>query len=403
MSWVGYNGNTDFPIENLPFGIFHLKTENEKNSRVGVAIGDFVIDMQKLFLVNDNSKNKCFTSSTLNEFISNGYEYWKYIRELLLRYLETNIALKYMKNVSKALIPMSKVLMCMPVNIKNYTDFNSSIHHAKNIGRLYRPTNPLFLNWLMMPIGYNGRCSSIVVSKTEIKRPSGQFVENGELKFGKTKKLDFELEIGAIIGKSSDLGTPISIDNAHEYIFGFVLLNDWSARDIQSFECQPLGPLNGKNFATTISPWIISTFALEEFRTKNYEQKMESIDYLKESKENSAKSMYDIDLEILINDKILLKSNSKYLYWSFAQQITHLTSNGCNIQVGDLIGSGTISGPSHEQCGSLLEYTLDGSKPFIMNNSEQTFLQDKDVVTMRGYCSGNGYKIGFGKCEGQIC
>lgn len=409
-SWVEVNPGSDFPIQNLPFGIFQTK---ERTARVGVAIGDFILDLSViseagLFDEIDFDKN-VFPRNLLNWFIALGKPATNAVREGISDLLNAeNPELRDNDELkSKALVKQSGAQMHMPVFIPNYTDFYSSKEHATNVGTMFRDTkNALLPNWLHLPVGYHGRASSIVVSGTPIHRPKGQTKADDAPapSFGPSWLLDFELEMGFIIGKSTELGTSISTAHAEDYIFGMVLFNDWSARDIQKWEYVPLGPFLAKNFASTVSPWIVTLEALEPFRVETPTQEPEVLPYLKfEGKKN-----YDIHLEVAIvpesgKGKTVTHSNFKYMYWNMVQQLAHHTSNGCNIKVGDLCASGTISGTTPDSYGSMLEITWQGKNPIQMpDETERKFILDNDTVVMRGYCKKDGVRIGFGECSGKI-
>jgi fumarylacetoacetase len=308
----------------------------------------------------------------------------------------------------QALLPMSEAVMQLPADIGDYTDFYSSREHATNVGTMLRGAdNALMPNWLHLPVAYHGRASSIVVSGTDVRRPCGQSKPDKDDAplFGPSRSLDFELEMAVFVGPGNELGTPIPIGQADEQLFGMVLLNDWSARDIQAWEYVPLGPFLAKNFATTISPWVVTLEALEPFRTAGPVQNPTSLPYL----QTSGPGAYDIQLEVLLQSEKMDRparishSNFKYLYWSMAQQLAHHTVNGCNLRPGDLLASGTISGPTPDSYGSLLELTWRGSKPLTLPNGDtRTFLQDGDRLTLTGWCQGDGYRVGFGEATGRI-
>lgn len=409
-SWVEVKPGSDFPIQNLPFGIF--KTAGTE-PRAGVAIGEYILDLAEienaglLSLLGD--KKFIFSQSMLNLFISLGKPITNAVRERISDLLNAengelrdNAELK-----AKALIKQSDAEMLEPVWILNYTDFYSSKEHATNVGIMFRdPANALLPNWKHLPVGYHGRASSIVVSGTPIHRPKGQTKADDAPapSFGPSRLLDFELEMGFITGMKTKLGTSISTAEAEDYIFGMVLFNDWSARDIQKWEYVPLGPFLAKNFGSTMSPWIVTMEALEPFRVESPKQEPEVLPYLKfEGKKN-----FDINLEVEIipengQGKTVSRSNFKYMYWNMAQQLAHHTSNGCNIQVGDLYASGTISGPTPDSYGSMLEISWQGKNPIQMpDGTERKFILDNDTVVMKGYCEKDGVRIGFGECLGKI-
>jgi len=308
----------------------------------------------------------------------------------------------------KCFYSASAVEMCMPVEIGDYTDFYSSKEHATNVGIMFRgKENALMPNWIHMPVAYHGRASSVVISGTNIKRPKGQTKadEAGLPSFGPTKLLDFELEMGFFIGTGNNLGDPIPVEQAHEHIFGMVLVNDWSARDIQKWEYVPLGPFLAKNFATSISPWVVTLEALEPFKSKRSEQQSDPLPYL----QSKGEWLFDINLEVKIKTGkmkdpfVISNSNFRYLYWDICQQLAHHTITGCNMKTGDLLASGTISGPEKDSYGSLLELTWRGSEPLkLPDGEERKFLLDGDVLIMSGWCNGDGFKVGFGEVTGKI-
>ena len=409
-SWVEVPRGSDFPIQNLPFGIF--KT-SYLSAVAGVAIGDCVIDLvylhEKGFFDGLGLPPGIFNQKYLNDFISLGRKKVGEVRGRVSQLLRHDNA--ELKNNAAAreigMIPMAETQMLMPLNIPNYTDFYSSEEHATNVGSMFRdPKNALLPNWKHIPVGYHGRASSIVVSGTSILRPKGQIKPaDAELPaFCPTRKLDFELEMAFITCSNTMLGKSIPLKEAEDYIVGFVLFNDWSARDIQQWEYVPLGPFLGKNFGSTISPWIVTLDALEPFRTEGREQIPHVLPYLS----FTGKRNIDVQLEVLIATEkseptTVCRTNSKYLYWNVAQQLTHHTVNGCNIRAGDLYASGTISGPSPGSYGSLLELSWNGERPLHMpDGSQRTFLEDGDTVIMRGHAERDGVRIGFGECKGTI-
>lgn len=410
-TWVEVPANSDFPIQNLPFGIFKPKLGS---SRAGVAIGNYVLDLQVItelgyfdtLYLKDNS---VFSKPYLNDFIALGRPVWQMVRQRiseLLQHDNPKLRDNY-EHRSKVLIYDTEVSMQMPVQVGDYTDFYSSVEHATNVGAMFRdPANALLPNWKHLPVGYHGRASSIVVSGTDFHRPNGQNKAPGALipAFGPSQQLDFELEMAFIIGKSTQLGEYVPIEKAEEYIFGMVLFNDWSARDIQAWEYAPLGPFLGKNFASSVSPWIVTLDALEPFRIAGPIQEPQVLPYLQFTKEKN----YDIHLEVAIQpqkgtEKVISKSNTKYLYWNIDQQLAHHTINGCNVRIGDMCASGTISGPTPDTYGSMLELTWRGTKPLHINDgTERKFLHDYDTVTMRAYAQKNGVRIGFGEVTGRV-
>ncbi|MCX6198385.1 MAG: fumarylacetoacetase [Bacteroidetes bacterium] len=409
-SWVEVKPGSDFPIQNLPFGIFRTA---ETNARAGVAIGEYILDLAEIAsagLFNLSLEQKVsFSHPMLNPFIDMGKSTTNAVRARISDLLNSeNSELRDNAELrAKALIKQSDAEMQKPLWILNYTDFYSSKEHATNVGIMFRdPANALLPNWKHLPVGYHGRASSIVVSGTPIHRPKGQTkADDAPMpSFGPSELLDFELEMGFITGKRTKLGTSISTAEAEDYIFGMVLFNDWSARDIQKWEYVPLGPFLAKNFGSTMSPWIVTMEALEPFRIESPTQEPEVLPYLKfEGKKN-----FDINLEVEIipengKGKTVSKSNFKYMYWNMAQQLAHHTSNGCNIQVGDLYASGTISGPTPDSYGSMLEISWQGKNPITMpDGTERKFILDNDTVVMKGYCEKDGVRIGFGECSGKI-
>jgi fumarylacetoacetase len=409
-SWVESANAPDceFPIQNLPYGVF--RTVNSE-PRVGVAIGDRILD---LALLASEQLLRCepgvFARPQLNDFIALGPDAWRSVREQLTALLSaTNPALQGNAALrARALVAQADASMLLPLQIPGYTDFYSSKEHATNVGMLFRdPKNALLPNWSEMPIGYNGRASSVVVSGTPIRRPNGQIKLPDQERpvFGACRKLDLELETGFIVGVPNHLGEPIPCAEAERHIFGMVLLNDWSARDLQAWEYVPLGPFNAKTFATTISPWVVTMDALQPFRTAQPAQSPEPLPYLRHPGEHA----FDITLEAQLKPEgaarptTIAQTNFKYMYWTMAQQLAHHTVSGCNTRVGDLMGSGTISGPTRDSLGSLLEATLNGREPLTLQTGEQrTFIEDGDELTLRGWCQGAGYRVGFSACAGVI-
>lgn len=409
-SWVEIPEGSHFTIQNLPFGIFRA---NGKKPRVGVAIGDHILDMAFLYkkgyldvlFLNEN----VFRSKSLNKFISLGKPYWTSTRNRVMELLsEDNGELQKNKDdVQKALVPMKKATLLMPVEVGNYTDFYSSEEHATNVGKMFRPdTPPLFPNWKHLPVGYHGRASSIVISGTPVRRPNGQTMPEGAVTpvFGPSKQLDIELEMAFVVGRENELGTPVPASDAENHIFGMLIFNDWSARDIQKWEYVPLGPFLSKNFASNVSPWVVTMDALEPFRCEGPVQDPAPLPYLHTEGDHA----FDINLEVYIkpdkgNPSLICESNFKYLYWSMAQQLAHHTINGCNMQVGDLCASGTISGKEPTSFGSLLELTWKGTNPLTLSDgSERKFLQDGDTVIIKAFCRKGSLKIGFGEVTGKI-
>ena len=411
-SFIEVAATSDFPIQNLPYGIFS-ETPNGPR-RAAVALGDYIVDLAALEqagLLTVETGKHYFNQPTLNAFIESGRDYWSKVRATLQTLLSSEHAELRDHTVlrEKVFFKQSEVTLHLPVHIPGYTDFYSSKEHATNVGCMFRdPKNALLPNWSELPVGYNGRASSVVVSGTDVVRPSGQIKLPDEERpiFGACRKLDFELETGFIIGQPNQLGNPIPIEQAWEHIFGMVLFNDWSARDLQQWEYVPLGPFNAKTFASSISPWIVTLDALAPFKTYSPKQQPRPLAYLRE--DHSANS-YDIQLSVELQAAgqaqadVICQTNFKYLYWSMAQQLTHHTISGCNVQVGDLMGSGTISGPAPESYGSLLELSWNASQPLKLSSGEQrTFLQDGDTLTMKGYCEKEGLRIGFGEVSAKI-
>ena len=413
-SWLEIPANSDFPIQNLPFGIFSTAS---LSTRVGVAIGDQVLNLSALFAAGflRTSKELPFTesdysASTLNPIINHGKAATRLLRARISTLLSADSSeLRVSTDAHAAcIIDLSSVTMHLPVNVGDYTDCYSSEDHARNVGKMFRdPDNALLPNWKHMPVAYHGRASSIVVSDTPITRPHGQLkpLENEPPVYGPSRLLDFELEMAFITHPGKSLGQPISTEEADDYIFGLVLFNDWSARDIQKWEYIPLGPFLGKNFASSISPWIVTLDALEPYRVSGPIQDPKVLPYL----EYSGHSHYDIDLEVEIltpkgDSKIVCRSNFKHMYWNMRQQLAHHTVNGCNIRGGDMIASGTISGPKKGSFGSMLEISWKGTKPVAMpDGTERRFINDGDTVTMRGSKkSTTGISIGFGEVSGKL-
>ena len=412
-SWVEVGENSDFPIQNIPFGIYCPKGGGDLH--VATAIGDYVLDLAclddaGLFSDTEIEGTEVFHEPTLNAFMSMGRKAWKDTRKRISELLsEGNSTLRDDKQLCKlALIPMKDTEMQLPVDIGDYTDFYSSREHASNVGTIFRgPENALMPNWLHLPVGYHGRASSVVLNGTDIVRPKGQskVPDMPTPSFSDSKRMDFELEMGVLIGTGNNLGEPISVKSAEEHVFGLALVNDWSARDIQAWEYQPLGPFLAKNFATTISPWIITLEALEPFRCSGPKQDPEPLEYLRSDKNNA----FDINLGIYLKTEkmdsydLVSSSNYNYLYWDMKQQIAHHTITGCNLRTGDLLASGTISGPGKDNRGSMLELTWGWSEPIKLSNGEERVaLEDGDTVMLKGWCQGKGYRVGFGECVGQL-
>ncbi|KAM1005254.1 hypothetical protein ACFX13_005391 [Malus domestica] len=411
-SFIEVHPCSHFPIQNLPYGVF--KPQPGSPARPGVAIGDYVLDLSEIaaaglfngpILVNSD----CFHQPDLNKFLALGRPAWKEARATIQKLLSsTEPTLRDNESLrQKSLLPLSKVEMVLPITIGDYTDFFSSMHHAKNCGTIFRgPQNAIPPNWFHLPIAYHGRASSIVISGTDIIRPKGQGAPTGNSPppFGPSLKLDFELEMAAIVGPGNELGKPVGVNEAADHIFGLVLMNDWSARDIQAWEYIPLGPFLGKSFGTTISPWIVTLEALEPFLCDAPKQDPHPLPYLAEKISQN----YDISLEVQIKpagqdeSHVVTKSNFNNLYWTLTQQVAHHTINGCNLRPGDLLGTGTISGPEPDSLGCLLELTWNGQKQLSLNGTPRKFLEDGDEVIISGFSKGNGYNVGFGTCSGKI-
>ncbi|XP_071725146.1 fumarylacetoacetase [Rutidosis leptorrhynchoides] len=411
-TFVQVKPDSHFSIHNLPFGIF--KHAGNATPMPGVAIGDYVLDLSAihsagLFPGPLLSDSDCFHQPNLNKFLELGRPAWKEARAILQKLLSSDeTALQNNASLrQKALLPMDEVEMLLPIAIGDYTDFFSSMHHAKNCGTIFRgPQNPITPNWFHLPIAYHGRASSVVISGTDIIRPRGQCHPAGDSPpyFGPTKKLDFELEMAAVVGPGNDFGKPIDVNEAADHIFGVVLMNDWSARDIQAWEYVPLGPFLGKSFGTTVSPWIVTLDALEPFACDAPTQIPQPLPYLTEKISKN----YDISLEVRVKPAgqedsfTVTKSNFSHLYWTLTQQLAHHTVNGCNLRPGDLLGTGTISGPEPDSLGCLLELTWNGAKELSLGKITRKFLEDGDEVIISGCCKGNGYNVGFGTCSGKI-
>ena len=409
-SWLTVSENSDFPIQNIPFGVFLTKDDV---ITIGTRIGDFAIDLGALQQLNyfDGIEltDDMFMQDTLNDFISDGKKTWRLVRNRIADLFDIdNAILRENKSHREVVVfKIEDVEMQLPVLIGDYTDFYSSKEHATNVGKMFRdPANALLPNWLHIPVGYHGRSSSIVPSGIPVHRPMGQTLPDGEKSpvFGPSRAIDFELEMAFITTDANIMGENIPVHEAEEYIFGMVLLNDWSARDIQKWEYVPLGPFLAKNFATSISPWIVTMDALEPFRTKGPNQDPTPLPYLQQK----GRHAFDIHLEVAITPEnalptIVSKSNFKYMYWSMSQQLAHHTSNGCRVNSGDMMGSGTISGTEKDSFGSMLELTWGGKNPIKMaDGSERKFINDNDTVTISGYCKNHEFRIGFGEVSSKL-
>ncbi len=416
-SWLPVEPETDFPLQNLPYGIFRT---DELTPRACTRIGDTVIDLYALakagYFGEDGPDPEVFNKEFLNDFIALGKPVWQLIRNKLTTLYNYSATPPFRHSATPPLRhsatppfhhPVTAVTLCIPVRVGDYTDFYSSIEHATNVGSMFRdPANALLPNWRHIPIGYHGRSSSILVSGTPVHRPNGQTKADDKPlpEFGPTRQLDFELEIAFITGVKTAPGESIPVAEAEDAIFGMVIFNDLSARDIQKWEYVPLGPFLSKNFASVISPWVVTLEALEPFRVKGPRQEPEVLPYLR----SEGNRNLDIHLEVLIRPQdqdefLVCRSNFRYMYWNMAQQLAHQTSNGCNINVGDMYASGTISGPTPDSYGSMLEIAWKGTKPVrLPDGSERTFIADHDTIIMRGYAKKDGLRIGFGEVETTI-
>ena len=405
-SWVtsANSADTDFPLNNLPYGVF---TAGDNDAHCGVAIGDMILDVTGAEEAGALTAGgvSVFGVPFWNDFMDLGAEAWATFRADLMAALSDGS--DEQAALEPHLVVRDAVTMHMPFAVSEYTDFYAGRQHAENMGEILRGSSELPANWLHIPIGYNGRASTVVVSGTDIHRPLGQSkAPDADMPtFGPSKRLDIELEIGAVVGTGSTMGQPITVDQADAMIFGYVLLNDWSARDIQGWEYQPLGPFQGKAFGTTISPWIVTSAALETFRTATPPRAKELLPYLNESKDG----LYDINLEVAMQPEdadtatTLTRTNYSRMYYSAAQQLCHHAVSGCEMSPGDLLGSGTISGPTKQEYGSLMELSWAGREPFTLDSGEtRTFIEDGDTLTLKGHAQGDGYRIGFGDCSGKI-
>ncbi|WP_372801377.1 fumarylacetoacetase [Paracoccus seriniphilus] len=391
-SWVetANSPDCDFPIQNLPFGVFSVAGDAP---RCGVAIGDRIVDLAACEAGGFLQAGGTFSRPHLNDFIALGRATWDEVRQRLTALLaedgERNLPL----------VAMGDATMHLPVTVTEFTDFYASKNHAFNVGVLFRgPENALPAQWTHMPIGYNGRASSVVVSGTDIHRPMGQVKGESGPVWSPCRRLDLELELGAIVGANSAMGDRVSVAEAEQMIFGYVLLNDWSARDLQAWEYQPLGPFQAKAFGTTISPWIVTQAALEPFRCEGAARVNELLPYLQEERPG----FYDMQVGWSMNGQKMAQTNYNVMYYSSAQQLAHHTESGCPMRVGDLLGSGTISGPELNQTGALLEMTQGGKNPVTVNGAARSFIEDGDEIALFGYAEGEGYRIGFGPCTGKI-
>jgi fumarylacetoacetase len=429
-SWVksAQAAGTDFPIQNLPYGVGRILLPGQSihyGADIMVAIGDQALSLRRLEEtaamdgLDDGVKRAC-REVTLNSLMALPRESQRALRERISALLEEARVetMRHRAAVEGALVPQSSLLPMLPATIGDYTDFYASIFHATNVGKLFRPDNPLLPNYKYVPIGYHGRASSIVPSYTVVRRPHGQLpgTQGAVPGFGPTRMLDYELEVGAFVGYGNGIGHPIPIAEAREHLFGLCLVNDWSARDIQSWEYQPLGPFLAKSFATSVAPWMVTLDALEPFRVAAYERPAEdpaALPYLN-SEDDRQRGGFDVRLEVYLETQrmreagespfLLSRSNLRELYWTLGQMVAHHTSNGCNLRTGDLLATGTASGPETTARGCLLEITARGAQPVVLRNGEtRKFLEDGDTVILRGYCEREGAtRIGFGECHGKI-
>jgi fumarylacetoacetase len=411
-SWVNYNKDTQFPIQNIPFGVCFFKKLD--TMRCATRIGDYAVDLFTLESqgllnseqFNHNTHNPVFNHTSLNTFIKLGRPAWKAVRESLIGIFKKDSP--HQKAAEASLHDLKDVEMQLPVVIGDYTDFYSSKNHAFNLGSIIRgPDNALQPNWVHLPVGYHGRSSTVVIDKTGIKRPRGQIKlpDKDAPAFSETKRFDIEVEVGVIVGKSNEMGKSVKTSQAEDHVFGLVLLNDWSARDFQTWEYVPLGPFTSKNFATTISPWIVTLEALKPFEVELPKQDPTPLKYLQEENLKS----WDIPINVYITPQgdnssecLLGTTNYKYMYWTINQQIAHHTVSGCKLNVGDLLGSGTISGTEKGSYGSLFEFNNGGKQKFKIGDAERIWLEDYDYVRLEAVLNGDGYKLGFGNCGGEI-
>ena len=409
-SFINYPQNSDFSIHNIPFGVAVF---NREYIACCTRIGDLVIDLATLYDYGffdeiEGLNENVFEAYTLNEFIELGKPVTNAVRLKIQELLLEGSSLSHdEKTIEECFYDLDKVQMMMPLHVQNYTDFYSSIEHATNVGKMFRdPANALLPNWKHLPVGYHGRASSIVVSGINFHRPKGQMKPADAEKpiFGASKQLDFELEMAFVLNKNTEIGESISTQEAEDVIFGMVIFNDWSARDIQSWEYVPLGPFLGKNFCSSISPWVVTLEALEPFRTVSPKQEPEVLDYLKFEGDKN----FDINLEVYLQpengeENLICQSNYKYMYWNMTQQLAHHTINGCNVEVGDLYASGTISGNEPNSFGSMLELTWRGQNPLkLSDGTERKFIEDHDTIIMRGFSEKDGIRVGFGEVRGTV-
>lgn len=414
-SFIDIATDSDFSIHNLPYGIFSETKDaaSNNNRRAGVAIGEQVLDLSVLESEGllSLTGGPYFDQPTLNAFIDSGRDNWTKARTTIQTLLSSdNGTLRDNADLqAKALFKQADVTMHLPVQVPGFTDFYSSKEHATNVGTMFRdPKNALLANWTEMPVGYNGRASTVIVSGTDVIRPSGQLKPNVDERpiFSPCKRLDFELETAFVVGRGNDIGQPIAVDEANDHIFGMVLLNDWSARDIQKWEYVPLGPFNAKTFASEVSPWIVTMDALAPFKTACPTQEPKPLAYLNEKDSNNSFAI-NLSVELLPENSdeatVVCETNFKYMYWSMAQQLTHHTITGCKVEVGDMMGSGTISGPTPDSYGSMLEIAWNATKPVTLKGGEtRSFIEDGDTVIMKGYSEKDGIRVGFGEVRGKV-
>lgn len=409
-TWLDIPEETDFPIQNIPFGVFLTRDDI---ITIGTRIGDYAIDLGALhqlgYFEGIPLTDDIFLQDTLNDFISDGKKTWRLVRNRIAEIFDSkNSKLKdNQDDRNTVLFTLDEIEMQLPIQVGDYTDFYSSKEHATNVGTMFRdPENALLPNWLHIPVGYHGRSSSIIPSGIPVHRPHGQILPAGadEPVLAPSNLVDFELEMAFITTDANPLGEPIPIEEAEDYIFGLVLFNDWSARDIQKWEYVPLGPFLAKNFASSVSPWIVTLDALEPFRTEGPKPEKKLLPYL----QSKGKKSFDINLQVGLQpenseETVLANTNFKYMYWNMSQQLAHHTVNGCNVLSGDMMGSGTISGPTPDTYGSMLELSWKGSKPVKLNDgSERKFIEDNDTVIMRGYCKKKDRRIGFGEIRTKL-
>jgi fumarylacetoacetase len=406
-SWVdeANDPTSDFPIQNLPYGAF---STTGTDVRIGVAVGGHILDLTALEHAGDlrpGGQECVFRSGVLNPFMALPASAWTATRGAIADLLDVRTTRTERARTRDSLVPMSSARLHMPFRVQGFTDFYASIEHATNVGRMFRgEENALPPNWLHMPIGYNGRASTVVVSGTPIQRPLGQTRRPGDdaPRFGPSRRLDFELELGAVVGGSSGMGRPLRVEEAYAMIFGYVLLNDWSARDIQAWEYQPLGPFQSKAFGTTIGPWVVTRDALAPFRVDTPARRVDLLPYLRENMPNS----FDIELRVGLAPAghtltTVCRTNFRSMYYSPSQQLAHHAVGGCAMQTGDLLGSGTISGAAPDALGCLLELTRNGERPIDLDGVTRAFLEDGDRVEMSGWCD-DAYRLGFGPCIGTV-